>query len=72
MMMQHFKTVKSYISQQKESEFYEGFEKSCKELQEALGSPQSKKLQSLEVLIDELENISDEKIKQILKDNNLL
>jgi len=49
--------VKSYVTEQKAKIFYDEFEDSLKELQSVLDSTeQQNKLQSLDELIDELEN----------------
>ena len=49
--------VKSYIEEQKEKMFYEGFEKGIKELKEILdGKKKVSDLTTLDDLIDELEN----------------
>jgi len=48
--------VRSYIEQQKEEKFYNGFEASCKELKEVLTTKKSNTLQTLDTLIDELDN----------------
>jgi hypothetical protein len=48
--------IKSYLAQQKEYEFYAGFDAPCKELQEALQNPKKRELQSLETFINELED----------------
>ena len=49
--------VKSYIEEQKEKMFYEGFEKGVKELKEILdGKKDKSELTTLDELIDEFEN----------------
>lgn len=49
--------VKSYVAEQKAKIFYDEFEGSLQELQSVLGSTEKQnKLQSLDELIDELEN----------------
>ena len=49
--------VKSYIEEQKEKMFYEGFEKSAIELKEILdGKKDKSELTTLDELIDELEH----------------
>ena len=49
--------VKSYVSEQKTKIFYDEFEGSLQELQTVLNSPKKQNdLQSLDELIDELEN----------------
>ena len=49
--------VKSYIEEQKEKMFYEGFEKGVKELKEILdGKKDKSELTTLDELIDELEH----------------
>jgi len=48
-------SIRSYLENQKTQEFYESFDKSCKELNEVLNSPKkTDKLQTLDELIDEL------------------
>jgi CopG family transcriptional regulator/antitoxin EndoAI len=47
--------VKSYISEQKAKLFYAEFDNSCKELNHKLQNKTSKKLQTLDELIDELD-----------------
>jgi len=48
--------IKSYISEQKSKLFYDDFENAAKELQEIRSSKKNKKIQSLNGLIDELED----------------
>ena len=49
--------VKSYVAEQKAKIFYDEFDTSVKELKDALDSPNKQEsLQSLDELIDELEN----------------
>ena len=48
--------IKSYISEQKSKLFYDNFENAAKELQEIRHSKKNKKIQSLNGLIDELED----------------
>jgi len=51
--------IKSYLSAQKEKEFYDNFDKACKEINAHLNDTEKKsKLQSLEEFINENENIS--------------
>ena len=48
-------SIKSYIERQEAQEFYESFDKSCKELKEVLNEPKkANKLQSLDELLNEL------------------
>ena len=48
--------IKSYVSEQKEKLFYDHFENAAQELQEIRNAKQSGELQSLNGLIDELED----------------
>ncbi|AKF25173.1 hypothetical protein YH65_07035 [Sulfurovum lithotrophicum] len=48
--------IKSYISEQKSKLFYDNFENAAQELQEIRSSKKDKEIQSLNGLIDELEN----------------
>jgi len=48
--------IKSYISEQKSKLFYDNFENAAKELQEIRSLKKHKKIQSLNGLIDELED----------------
>ena len=48
-------SIKSYLSQQEIEEFYNSFDKSCKELKKVLDNPKkSEELQTLDDLLDEL------------------
>jgi metal-responsive CopG/Arc/MetJ family transcriptional regulator len=48
--------IKSYISEQKSKLFYDDFANAAKELQEIRSSKKNKEIQSLNGLIDELED----------------
>ncbi|WP_294950899.1 hypothetical protein [Sulfurovum sp.] len=48
--------IKSYISEQKSKLFYDNFENAAKELQETRSLKKHKEIQSLNDLIDELED----------------
>ena len=48
--------IKSYINEQKALKFYEDFDASCKELKNILDKEEKNKLQTLDGLINELED----------------
>ncbi len=48
--------IKSYISEQKAQKFYDDFDASCKELKNLINEKDSDRMQTLDGLIDELEN----------------
>jgi len=53
-------SIKSYLAIQQQEEFYKNFDTACKEVQAALNDPKKEEaLGSLEDLIDELENHSN-------------
>ena len=48
-------SIKSYMEQQEAQEFYDSFDKGCKELKEVLDDPKkAKELQTLDELLNEL------------------
>jgi metal-responsive CopG/Arc/MetJ family transcriptional regulator len=48
--------IKSYVNEQKANMFYDDFDHSCKELSTIIKDKKSENLQTLDGLIDELEN----------------
>ena len=48
--------ISSYISEQKSNQFYNDFDKGCKELKHTLDTKSTDSLKSLNELIDELED----------------
>lgn len=48
--------VRSYIVEQKEQRFYVGFEASCKEIKEMLSTTEPNSFETLDDLIDELDD----------------
>ena len=48
--------IKSYVNEQKQNIFYNEFDRSCKELSETIKGKEKNSLQTLDGLIDELDN----------------
>ena len=47
-------SIKSYLQKQEEEDFYDNFDKGCKELKDILSNPKnSEKLQTIEEFLDE-------------------